>query len=190
MPGPNGLAGLHVSGRLRRDVLPAARALCAKEIDPRRDWPDRRQVDVVVGVRENLIRGRHLCSAGAAFGADIECLVGVRAEFARHARSALASPLAGFRFGGIGLLPARRRQRRIGRRLRWLAELRLEFRDAGCERLVLSDELLDLAEQLHDQRPQLILAQRIECLRWHPELESVRDSVLNGRNASQTDAQG
>ena len=101
-----------------------------------------------------------------------------------------AALLLGLRLGNVGLLPARRRQRRVVRRLRRLTAAAFEFGDAGVERLDLCEQLVDLRQQPADQRIQAILVERIEYLRRHPELQSDCDVTLNADDPSQTDAEG
>ena len=177
-------AGRHVGGRLGGDALAAARADRAMQSDARRDGLDRRQIDVVVGVRDGLSGGRERRAAGAALGVDITRGIGARAQLARYARPALAAfPWGRLRRGDVGLLPARRRQRRVRRRLRRLPGAGLEFGDPRQELLDLLDQFAVLREQPEHQRLQAVLVERIKCLGWHPELESDPGHPLNAHGA-------
>ena len=126
---------------------------------------DRWQVDVVVSVHVRLVVGRqHGAAAGAAFGEDLAGMIGIWGQGAGHAGSALAA-LPGRRLGPIGLLAARRRHRRVVGRL---------GRDGkpGLKRGHPSSQRGILLQQRQHQRLELILAERIEALGCHPELES------------------
>ena len=158
------------------------------EIDPRRDGLDRRQVDVIVGMRQDLIGGRHRRAARAALGIDVARHVRVRAQLASHARPPLAPFLSGCRWSDVGLLPARRRQRRVVRRLRRLTATPLELGDAGVQSFDLGEQIVDLRQQRPQQRIGAGLVERIRCLGSHPELESVRHNQINATDASQTAA--
>ena len=159
------------------------------QIDPRRDGSDRRQVDMIVGVREHLIGGRNVCAAGALVRVDVACRVRVRTQLARHARPACAALLlSGLRC--IGLVPARRRQRRVRRRLRRLSLLRLQLGDARQESLILREQFLDPRQQRNQQRLQAVVMERIDIPGCHPELEAPRANTSNATDASQTDAEG
>jgi len=166
------------------------------QIDARRDGFDRRQFDVVVGVHQFLIGGRHRRAAAAMLGEDVARHVGFFAQRTGHARMALAALLLRCPFGDVGLLAARRRQRGIVRRLRRLAELGFEFRNASEELGVLREQFVEPTKQRsvlrHDpkhHRLQVVI-ERIECLGWHPELESAPRAAHNAAELSHTAAQG
>ena len=116
---------------------------------------------------------------------------------ARDARPALAALLAcrprdvGSPWSrDVGLVPRRRRQRRIGGRLDRAACARFELGDPGEEGLDLVEELGVLRDQLEHQRLQAVLIGRINALGFHPKLESDRGTPLNASTPSQTAAQG
>jgi len=81
-------------------------------------------------------------------------------ELARHAGAALA-----LRFGcrrlGIHLLPARRRQRGVVRRLGRLDELGFQLGDAGQQPLDLGQQLRVLPNQRREQRRRAVVIRRI-----------------------------
>ena len=159
------------------------------QIDPRRDGLDRWQVDVIVGVCERLIRRRHRRTARAALGVDIARHVRIRAQLARDARPALAALRLRSR-RGVGLVPARWRQRRVRRRLRRPTGAALELGDAGVQSFDLREQIVDLRQQRPQQRIGAGPVERIGCLGSHPELESVPAAAFNAAAASQTDAEG
>src|SRR5262249_43480519 len=144
-----------------------------------------------------------LPAARAALGKEVAGHIRVRTELARDTGAALATLFLPARLiRDIGLLPARRGQRRVRRSLRRLAPAGLELRDARKEHadlleelvdrrlqrvvlleeiLVLFEEILVQIEELVDLRQQRqhqpLLAggvERIDPLGWHPELESRR----------------
>ena len=165
----------------------------------RGDGPDRRQVDVIVGVEVRLVGGVERLPAGAGLGVDVARLVGIGAQGPRHAGPALAAFLARRRLGAVGgavgLLALRRRQRRVRRRLRRQVEAPFEFGDACQQRLdprqqlgVPPDQPIDPRQQLHDQRLQGVTIERIECLGRHPQFESARRRPRNAPPPSQTAA--
>jgi hypothetical protein len=138
------------------DACLAARAGGAEQIDPCRDRLDRRQIDMVPGPREFLACLCERGTARAALGVDVACPVRVLGERSRRARTALAGFLHPRLLRDVPLLTARRWQRRVVRRLRRLAVLSLEVRDAGPQRLVLCEQLLDARREPADllQQPQ------------------------------------
>ena len=165
------------------------------QIDARRDGLDRRHVDMIVSVREDLIGKRHGHAASAALGIDVARHVGAGAQLARDTWPALAFLfLRWLRLSDVGLLPLggwqRRVRRRLGRGLGRLSGAGLEFGNARQELLDLLDQLAVLREQPEHQRLQAVLVERIECLGRHPELESDPDDPLNARSPSQTVAWG
>ena len=131
---------------------------------------------MVAGPREFLAC---LCERGAAravLGVDVACRVRILCERARHARTAFAGLLHPRRLRDVLLLTARRRQRRVVRRLRRLAALGLKFGDAGQQRLVLRDHLLgerrELADPLNQSQHQRlhVIGKRINLLGSHASL--------------------
>ena len=190
----------HARGWLRGDALLAARTDAARQSDARRHRLDDGKVDVVVGVRGRLSGGQEHRAADAGLGIDAACRAGARARRARHARPAFAGLfLRGRRFGTVGLLPARRRQRRVRRRFRRglgrLAWTRLQLGDAREQGLVLLDQRLRLREQLVDppeqrrnQRLPVVLAEPIDGPGCPPELEPAGGPALNPATPSQTAA--
>jgi hypothetical protein len=92
---------------------------------------------------------------------------------------AFAGFLHPHRLRDVPLLTARRRQRRVVRRLRRLAVLGLELGDAGQQRLVLRDQFVDtcrepadLPQQLQHQRLHIV-SERIDLLRRHASLNQL-----------------
>jgi hypothetical protein len=104
----------------------------------------------------------------------------------------------------VGLLSARRRQRRVRRRLRRLAGSALEFGNARqqlvdprqqrlvllVKRLVLLDEIVDLRQQGQHQSLQAVGVELIDSLGRHPELESDDSVALNATSLSHSAAGG
>ena len=75
--GPERSAGRHIGRRRRRDARPATPTGAAVEIDPCRDRLDWRQINVIVGPDERLIRWHGLGAATrATLGKDIAHLIG------------------------------------------------------------------------------------------------------------------
>jgi hypothetical protein len=154
---------------------------------------------MIVGVREHLTGGRYLSTTVTAFGKDVARDVGVRTELARNASAAFAALLLPARLvRDVGLLSARRRQRRVRRRLGRLSGATLEFRnprqkradlleeliDPRLERVVLTGELVDPRHQRQHQPLQVLGVERIDPLGWHPKLESRRDRLAKRHAAN------
>lgn len=152
------------------------------------------QIDVVPGPRELLTcRGEH-GAARAALGVDVTGHVRGCGERSRGARTALAPSPCSRRLGDTALLAARRRQRRVVRRLRRLAVL--ERRDPRQQRLVLPYQLRNPIRELAVATQQL-LKQRLHfvgktsnLLRIHTNLESARCDKLNAPTPIHTVAGG
>jgi hypothetical protein len=69
---------------------------------------------------------------------------------------------------------SRRRQRRVVRRLRRSAALRLKFGDAGQQRLVLREQLVDARREPADLPQQHhVISERIDLLRPHASLNQL-----------------
>src|SRR5450755_3297076 len=105
----------------------------------------------------------------------------VASGFSASARAAPGWPgfLHSRRLGDVPLLTARRRQRRVVRRLRRLAVLGLKLGDAGQQRLVLREQLVDahrelavLPQQLQHQRLHIV-SERINLLQRHASLNQL-----------------
>jgi len=95
---------------------------------------------MIVGLCQHLAERGNLPTAVTALGIDVARHVGVGTELARHAFAAL---VRGRCVLNVGLLAARRWQRRIRRRLRRFAGTGLELSDARQQRLVLLVKLVD-----------------------------------------------
>src|ERR1700689_1405783 len=96
---------------------------------------------------------------------------------ARRARTAFWGFLPPRWICDVPLLTARRRQRRVVRRLRRLAALGLELGDAGQQRLVLRDQLVDARREHADlpQQPQRlhVVGKRINLFRRQASLKQL-----------------
>ena len=168
----------HVGRRLGGDAHLAARACGAEQIDPCCDRLDRRQIDMVPGPCEFLACLFERGAASAALGVDVACRVRVLCERSRRARMAFAGFLHPRRLRDVPLLTARRWQRRVVRRLRRLAVLSLEVRDAGPQHLVLCEQLLDARREPADllQQPAQrlhVVSERINLCRRHASLKQL-----------------
>jgi hypothetical protein len=116
-------------------------------------------------------------AARASFGVDVACRVRVLYERSRRARTTLAGFLHPRRLRDVPLLTARRRQRRVVRRLRRLIVLGLKLGDADQQCFVLRHQLIDarrepadLPQQLQHQRLHVI-SERINLFRRHASLK-------------------
>ena len=126
---PERRAGRHGSRGRAPHTPPTARAAVAEDPHPGDHRPQRRQVDMVVGVAQRLSFGidrRAAVRTGLRTAVDRPCRI-------RHQRPRDAGtfPLAARLLRAwrpVALLAARRRSARIGRRLRRLTQLRLERR--------------------------------------------------------------
>jgi hypothetical protein len=174
----------------------------AEQLDARRDRPDRRNIDMIVLLREFLSGFAEFGAARTVPGEEASRCVGILGQLARDARVALAPPLAPRRLG-VRLLPARRRHRGIVRRLRRSAGLRFEFGDTGVLRLHQSQQFLnafvpggDLRNEMVDPRKQrrhqigAISTRRIVLSLRHGERESACSSPLNTSDPSHNAAEG
>jgi hypothetical protein len=135
-------------------------------------------------------------AARAALGVEAARRIRLLGELACSAGTALARRL-GCRRLGIRLLPARRRQRGVVRRLGRLPELGFQLGDAGVQGgnlrqqlPVLPQQAVDTRQQLAHQRLQAISIERIKPLGRHPELESARGPAFNPLRLSHAAAQG
>src|SRR5271154_6625343 len=108
MPGPNGVP--YIRG------------------DARRDRPDRRNVNMIVLLREFLSGVAQHGAAGTVLGEEASRRAWILGQLARDTGPALAPPLDRRRLG-VRLLPARRRQRGIVRRLRRSTALGFQLGD-------------------------------------------------------------
>ena len=126
---------------------------------------------MIVLLREFLSGFAEHGAAGTVLSEEASRRVGFLGQLARDAGPALALPLD-CRLLGVRLLPARRRQRGIVRRLRRSAALGFELGDAGVQRLHLRQQFVDPRQQLEQQRLQALSIERIKRLGRHPELES------------------
>src|SRR5271155_3516127 len=113
----------------------------------------------------------------------------------RRARMAFAGFLHPCRLRDAPLLTARRRQRRVVRRLRRLAVLGLKIGDAGQQRLVLRKQVVDahrehavLPQQRQHQRLHVV-SERINLLRRHASLNQLA-SKSSTRQTRVTPSQG
>ncbi len=125
----------------------------------------------------------------AALGIEAARHVRALGETARDAGAALARRLARRRCG-IRLLPARRRQRGVVRRLGGLPELGFQLGDAGQQPLDLSQQLRVLLNQRREQPRRAVVVRRIGRLLRHAALESARPRLLNTSPLSHTVAAG
>ena len=168
----------HVGGRHGGDVLAATGTAPPVQVDARCHRPNRRQVDMIVGVHVRLAGLQEPGAAAVAgLGVDLAHMVGVWLKRARNTRPALAGRLG--RLGTVGLLAGRGRQRRVVRRLGRNVQFGLERGDTGGQRGV-------QLRQRHDQRNQLRL---VECAKRpgvHPELESARSHQIKPPSPSQS----
>src|SRR5450755_4345409 len=178
MPAPNGEPSGLSAGAFAVPRL-AARARGAEQIDPCCDRLDRRQIDMVPDPREFLACLFERGATHAAVSVDVACCVRVLCDRSRRARMAFAGFLHPRRLCDVPLLTARRRQRRVVRRLRRLAMLGFKLGDAGQQRLVLREQLVDahrepavLPQQLQHQWLHVV-SERIDLLRRHASLNQL-----------------
>ena len=138
--------------------------------------PDRRYVDVIIGVHAPLVFGRKRVAAFAAFtGVDITGVIGGPGQPAGCALAALAA-LFCLALGTVGLLALGRRQRGIVRGLGRLAQLRLQFRHAGLQGG-------NLFRHGQNEADQFLFVKRIKCFGSHPGFESAGSHRVNAQLA-------
>ena len=126
-------------------------------VDARHHGSDRRQVDMIVCVELGLILGREpMVAMRARLGPRLDHLVGVFGQGAGHAGTTL--PLRRPPLRAVGLLRLAGRYRRIFRRLRRLAELRLQISQASFKQRYLICQFGDHVRLRQDQRDQVFLA--------------------------------
>jgi len=112
-------------------------------------WANRRQLDVIIGVKARLIcRGQGVLAVRAPFRHALDNPVRIGGERPEHPGTAL-SLFCRAALGAAGFPPLRRWYRRVVRGLGWPAQLRLEFGDAP-------GQFLDLRRLGQPQGDQLI----------------------------------
>ena len=185
----------HVGGRRRGDARLAARARGAEQIDARRDRLDRRQVDMIVGARELLVRPRRApCRTRSARRAMLRVDVGVLGELARDAGAAFARRLRRRRstlafcprdggseelsgvFGGVPSLASSSAMRASSALFCASSSSIRPSSDAFC------------ATMRQHQRLQVVI-ERIDLLGRHAELESARARRAQRQHARVTPPQ-
>ena len=202
MPGPNGVPSGISAGALAVTRALQQRQGGAEQLDARRDRPDRRNVDMIVLLREFLSGFAEHGAARTVLGVEAPRRVGMLGQLARNAGPALAPPLVCRRLD-VRLLTARRRQRGIVRRLRGATALGFKLGNAGVQRLHLRQQVVnalvpggELRQEQVDPRQQCrhqmgaITARRIILSLRHGERESARRSPLTISDPSHNAAEG
>jgi hypothetical protein len=179
----------HVGGRACRHARLAARAGGAEQLDARHNRLDRWDIDVIVRFRELLPDLAEHGAARTPLGVEAARRIRAFGKRARDAGAAFARRPGRLR-PGVRLLPARRRQRGVVRRLGGLAKLGFELGHTSEELLVLNEQLVDPRQQLLHQRLQAVGIERIDLLGRHPELESARTFSFNPLRVSHAAAEG
>ena len=170
--------GKTVGGR-RAKAAAAARADAAVAVNPRDHRPHRRQIEMIVSVHLRLVcRGQAVRAVGTAIGKRLDNPVRVVSEPAKPPRMPLA-PRLPTTLGLVRLGAARRRQRRVIRGLRRLAELCLQFGNPPGQFLDLRRQRLDLRRLRQHQRDQLFRGEVGERFSIHLQVESRDFSPVN-----------
>ena len=173
-----GRARREVGGWRRLEAIAAARAHAAHQCHPRNIRFDGGNLDPVVALAGELRRVRDIDAATLAMGG---------AKFPPRGRVGVKRPVRagmglGFCLGRRGrrrLLPLRRRQARIVRRLGRLPEFGLQFRHSRRENLNLLRQRLDRLGLRPDQVDQRFLVQSSQRFTIHPNGESVTVPAVN-----------
>src|SRR3974390_3933479 len=93
----------HIRGGARRHPRLAAGAGGAEQLDARRDRPDRRNVNMIVLLREFLSGFAEHGAAGTVLSEETSRRVGFLGQLARGAGATLAPPLERWRLAGSPL---------------------------------------------------------------------------------------
>jgi len=135
--------GHNPRGAFRRHPRLAARACGAEQLDASRDRPDRRNVDMIVLLREFLSGFAEHGAARTVLGVEASRRVGLLGQLARDAGPALAPPLDRRRLG-VRLLP---RAKAAARNCPAFSAVRPRLASnsamAGVQRLHLRQQLVD-----------------------------------------------
>lgn len=149
--------GGHRVGRRAAQPAPTVWAPAAKNPNPRDDRPDRRQLNVIIGMPQRLaIAANDRAAMRTTRGMAIDGPVRGGRKGSRDARTITLAPRR-----PVTLLPARRRQARVARCLRRLPELRLQ----RCHAL----------QQRQDQRVFLFRTQAAQVGRVMDRLTQITD---------------
>ena len=177
-PGSEGAAGRQPLGRRRAEAAATARAGAAMPMHAGHDGPDRRQIDVVVGVKILLVLGRQgMVAMRAGCGRRRDGMVGRLAQGSEAARTPLG--LRGTTVRPVRLLPPARRHRRVVGCLGWKAELGLQGGDAVRQSSHLCRALRQRLSLRQCKRDQVILGQFLKRVAIHPGVESRRQARVN-----------
>ncbi len=162
----------HVGGRRGAEPAAAMRASAAMPVNADDDRPNRRQLEMIIGMKPGLTgRAQLMRAMRATLGDTLDNPVRIGGQRPKHPGPALALTRRAA-FGAVGFAPLRRRQRGIVRGLGRLTGFGFQFSDAPGQRL-------DLRRLRQHQRDQLILGELRELILIHPQVESREYTLVN-----------
>jgi hypothetical protein len=162
----------HAGRRRGAEPAPAMRAGAAMPVNAGDDRTNRRQLNMIVGVKRRLIgRAQLMRAMRAALGEAVDNLVRIVRQCPKNAGPALAL-LRRAPFGTVWLAPLRGRHRGVVWGLGRLPELGFQFSDAPRQ-------FHDLRRLRPHQRDQLVPGEFREVILIHPQVESREYTLVN-----------